>query len=201
MSLSSGSPENAFWMGGLKSLPRLVGHLGAVEIHPVQRLPVGQYVQFIVCHVGATQVQFDQPGEFTQGFDARVGQFCGAQIQVRQRKATPQRLDAVVRDQGGIQDEALQRRVVDRFLTEKADVAAGVKQQLQADATRLAGLRLLPGRFMVIEQAMGVQAGRGAAAVQALAAFVEQAKSSGFVMQALARHQIQGALVAPAASR
>ena len=91
--------------------------------------------------------------------------------------------------------------VVDRFLTEKADVAAGVKQQLQADATRLAGLRLLPGRFMVIEQAMGVQAGRGAAAVQALAAFVEQAKASGFVLQALARHQIQGALVAPAVSR
>ena len=87
--------------------------------------------------------------------------------------------------------------VVDEFLAQKADVAAGVKQQLQADAARLSGLRLLPGRFMVIEQAMGVQAGRGVAVHQHLAAFVERAKASGFVAQALSRHDIRGALVAP----
>jgi polar amino acid transport system substrate-binding protein len=52
---------------------------------------------------------------------------------------------------------------------------------------------------MVIEQAMGVQAGRGAAAEQALRAFVERAKAGGFVAQALQRHGIQGAVVAPAA--
>ena len=89
--------------------------------------------------------------------------------------------------------------VVDAFLAESADVAAGVRQQLQADAARLGGLRLLPGRFMVIEQAMGLPAGRGDAAQAVLRAFVEQAKSSGFVAQALQRHQIQGAQVAPAA--
>ncbi len=89
--------------------------------------------------------------------------------------------------------------VVDTFIAENADVAAGVKQQLQADAARLPGLRLLPGRFMVIEQAMGVQANRGDAAQQALRAFVERAKASGFVADALKRHGIQGALVAPAA--
>ncbi|MDP3085483.1 MAG: transporter substrate-binding domain-containing protein [Rubrivivax sp.] len=87
--------------------------------------------------------------------------------------------------------------VVERFLAENADVAAGVRQQLEADAARLGGLRLLPGRFMVIEQAMGVQAGRGAAAEQLLREFVEQAKASGFVGQALQRHRIQGAIVAP----
>ena len=89
--------------------------------------------------------------------------------------------------------------VVDTFLAQNADVAAGVKQQLQADAARLPGLRLLPGRFMVIEQAMGVQASRGEAAQQALRAFVERAKASGFVADALKRHGIQGALVAPLA--
>ena len=88
--------------------------------------------------------------------------------------------------------------VVDTFLAENADVAAGVRQQLEADARRLRGLRLLPGRFMVIEQAMGVQAGRGAAVERELAAFVEWAKSSGFVARALERHGIQGATVAPA---
>ncbi len=89
--------------------------------------------------------------------------------------------------------------VVDAFLAEKADVAAGVKQQLEADAARVGGLRLLPGRFMVIEQAMGVQANRGDDAQQFLRGFVERMKASGFVAQALARHKIQGAIVAPAA--
>ena len=51
---------------------------------------------------------------------------------------------------------------------------------------------------MVIRQAMGVPKSRGAAAAQALAAFVEEMKASGFVARALARHGIQGASVAPA---
>jgi polar amino acid transport system substrate-binding protein len=53
--------------------------------------------------------------------------------------------------------------VVDTFAEQRADVAAGVKQQLEADVRRLGGLRLLPGRFMVIQQAMGTPKGRGAA--------------------------------------
>ena len=89
--------------------------------------------------------------------------------------------------------------VVDTFLAQGADVAAGVKQQLQSDAARLGGLRLLPGRFMVIEQAMGLPADRGDAAQATLRAFVEQAKASGFVAAALQRHGIAGAAVAPAA--
>ena len=89
--------------------------------------------------------------------------------------------------------------VVQSFLDEPADVAAGVKQQLEADAARLGGLRLLPGCFMVIQQAMGLPAGRGAAAQAVLAAFVEDMKGSGFVAEALRRHGIQGAAVAPAA--
>jgi polar amino acid transport system substrate-binding protein len=89
--------------------------------------------------------------------------------------------------------------VVDSFLAEQADVAAGVKQQLEADAARLGGLRLLPGRFMLIEQAMGVQAQRGDAAQDFLRDFVERMKAGGFVAQALQRHQIKGAVVAPAA--
>jgi len=89
--------------------------------------------------------------------------------------------------------------VVDEFLARRADAAAGVKQQLQADAARVGAVRLLPGRFMVIEQAMGIPAGRGEVAQALLAAFVELAKASGFVEEALSRHGIQGAVVAPAA--
>jgi polar amino acid transport system substrate-binding protein len=88
--------------------------------------------------------------------------------------------------------------VVPHFLQEQADVAAGVKQQLQADAARLGNLRLLPGRFMVIRQAMGCPRSRGPEAAAALASFVEDMKASGFVAEALARHRIEGAAVAPA---
>jgi polar amino acid transport system substrate-binding protein len=88
--------------------------------------------------------------------------------------------------------------VVEMFLKEKADVAANVKQQLEADAARFGGLRLLPGRFMVIQQAMGCPRSRGSDAAAYLAAYVEEMKASGFVRDALARHGIQGASVAPA---
>jgi len=87
--------------------------------------------------------------------------------------------------------------VVDTFLAQDLEVAAGVKQQLQADAQRLPGLRLLPGRFMVIQQAMGLPKGSGEAAAVMLREFVQELKASGFVAQALARHNIQGASVAP----
>jgi len=60
-----------------------------------------------------------------------------------------------------------------------------------------AGLRLLPGRFMVIRQAMGVARTRGPAAEAALRAFVEDVKASGFVAEAMARHAVAGASVAP----
>jgi len=86
--------------------------------------------------------------------------------------------------------------VVDYFLANKLEVAAGVKQQLEMDAKRLGGLRLLPERFMVINQAMGMTRGKEAGA-KYLTAFVEEMKASGFVAQALQRHKIEGASIAP----
>jgi polar amino acid transport system substrate-binding protein len=88
--------------------------------------------------------------------------------------------------------------VLHHFLDSGAEVAAGVRQQLEKDAAPIGGLRLLPGRFMVIRQAMGCARGRGEAAAAELARFVEEMKASGFVAHALARHGIQGASVAPA---
>lgn len=86
---------------------------------------------------------------------------------------------------------------VDFFLSEQLDVAAGVKQQLQMDAARLPQLRLLPGRFMVIEQAMGLPKGRSPEAQAYLRQFVEDMKASGFVADALKKHKIEGASIAP----
>jgi polar amino acid transport system substrate-binding protein len=86
--------------------------------------------------------------------------------------------------------------VTDLFLAQHLDVAAGVRQQLEADARRVGGVRLLPGRFMAIEQAMGVPKGRHAAQAW-LVSFIEDMKASGFVADALKRHAIDGATVAP----
>ena len=83
------------------------------------------------------------------------------------------------------------------FDGQKLEVLAGIRQMLEAEAARDPGLRLLPGRFMVIQQAMGCAKSRGAAAADYLHQFVESMKASGFVADALARHGIQGASVAP----
>jgi len=88
--------------------------------------------------------------------------------------------------------------VVDTMVAQKLDVAAGVKQQLEADAKRVPNVRMLGGHFMVIEQAMATPKGRPEGA-RYLAEFVEQMKASGFVAAALARHGVAGAAIAPPA--
>jgi polar amino acid transport system substrate-binding protein len=52
----------------------------------------------------------------------------------------------------------------------------------------------------VINQAMGLPKGREAALAY-LSSYVEEMKASGFVAQALLRHGIQGAAVAPPATK
>jgi polar amino acid transport system substrate-binding protein len=86
--------------------------------------------------------------------------------------------------------------VVSTMIRENLEVAAGVRQQLEADAKRFPGVRLLAGRFMVINQAMAVPKGRDAGA-KYVRDFIEEMKISGFVAQALARHRVEGAAVAP----
>jgi polar amino acid transport system substrate-binding protein len=92
---------------------------------------------------------------------------------------------------------ATSQAVVDTFIAQGADVAAGVRQQLEADAARVGGLRLLGERFMVIRQAMALPKARGREAAGYLERFVEDMKASGFVAAALGRHGIRGASVAP----
>jgi polar amino acid transport system substrate-binding protein len=97
----------------------------------------------------------------------------------------------------GLLKVATSEGVVDAMRESGLPVAAGVKQQLQADARRIGGVRLLDGRFMVIHQAMAMPKGRSAAAMSFLDAFVSRMKTTGFIAAALARHGIEGAAVAP----
>jgi polar amino acid transport system substrate-binding protein len=79
----------------------------------------------------------------------------------------------------------------------KVDVLAGVRQHLVANSAALPGSRVLDGRFMAIQQALGVPKGRGNAA-KYLREFIDDAKASGFVARAIEKAGIRGVSVPPA---
>ena len=83
-----------------------------------------------------------------------------------------------------------------RFLDERLEVVAGVRQPLDSAAREHAGLRVMEGNFMVIRQASGVPKGR-LAAHRYLSDFIEEAKRSGFVARALAESGVSGVTIAP----
>jgi polar amino acid transport system substrate-binding protein len=89
--------------------------------------------------------------------------------------------------------------MIELFHAQKLDVVAGVKPGLVEYANTNPGVRVMDGRFMVIEQAMGVAKGR-TAAVRYLRGFIEEMKANGFVADALKRSNQTDAEVAPAAS-
>lgn len=89
--------------------------------------------------------------------------------------------------------------VVDMFIAGNYQVAAGVRQQLEADRLRYPKTRLLPESFMVIRQAIGLPESTNSATQEYLSEFIEMMKSNGTVARLLQTHNIEGARVAPAA--
>jgi polar amino acid transport system substrate-binding protein len=77
------------------------------------------------------------------------------------------------------------------IVTGRVDVVAGVKQHLVANAKKLPGSRVLDGRFMAIQQALGIPKGREDAAAY-LRKFIEDAKASGFVARAIDKAGVRG---------
>ena len=78
------------------------------------------------------------------------------------------------------------KAMIELWLNDKLDAAAGVRQQLEAYAKDHADVRIMSGAFQEIKQAMGTPKGRTAGAAY-LAKFVEEMKASGFVADALKR--------------
>jgi len=78
------------------------------------------------------------------------------------------------------------------------DVVAGVRQHLVANAGKLPGARVLDGRFMAIEQALGIPKGREEGA-NYLREFIEDVKASGVVARAIEKAGIRGVSVPPKA--
>jgi polar amino acid transport system substrate-binding protein len=89
------------------------------------------------------------------------------------------------------------RAMIELFLKDRLEVAAGVRQQLEVYAKDHPEMRIMAGRFQEIQQAMGAPKGRLAGAAY-LRAFVEDVKANGFVAGAV-RRAGQSATVAPPA--
>jgi polar amino acid transport system substrate-binding protein len=87
---------------------------------------------------------------------------------------------------------------IDLFLNENLDAAAGVRQPLTQLARTRNDLRVVGGRFMAIEQAMGTPK-RNEAGARYLREFIEQMKASGFIARGLERSGQRDATVAPPA--
>jgi len=93
-------------------------------------------------------------------------------------------------------EAASSAQALELFLRDRLEAAAGVRQPLEAFARAHAGLRVLPGKFMAIRQAMAVPRGRDLA-VRYLNGFIEELKASGFVARELAASGQGDAGVAP----
>ncbi len=94
------------------------------------------------------------------------------------------------------------KAMIELWVNDKLDAAAGVRQQLEVYAKDHPEVRIMSGAFQEIKQAMGMPKHNGAAGKAGaayLAKFVEEMKASGFVADALKRSG-QVAKVAPAGS-
>jgi polar amino acid transport system substrate-binding protein len=85
--------------------------------------------------------------------------------------------------------------VVDYFVRNNLDVAANIRQQLEEDMERHPGLRLLPERFMVINQAMGVSSSHDEAVTRFLNDFLREVRTNGFLASLLVKHDITGVTI------
>jgi polar amino acid transport system substrate-binding protein len=85
------------------------------------------------------------------------------------------------------------------ILAGKVDVLAGVRQHLVAHAGKLPGARVLDGRFMAIQQALGIPKGRGEG-IEFLRQYIEDVKASGLVARAIGKAGVRGVSIAPRAS-
>jgi len=87
---------------------------------------------------------------------------------------------------------------VDLYLRDGLDVLAGLRPRLLTDVEKQPGARILDGKFTAVQQAIGTARANTAAAAF-LSDFVEEAKRSGLVAELIAKHQVRGLSVAPAA--
>lgn len=77
------------------------------------------------------------------------------------------------------------------YLDEGLEALAGLRPRLIADLNSIPGMRLLPGRFMSVQQAIGVPKAK-AAALPYLANFVNWARENQLVAELIGKHGVSG---------
>jgi polar amino acid transport system substrate-binding protein len=87
---------------------------------------------------------------------------------------------------------------VEIFTNDNLDALAGLRPALVKEAEKLPGTRILDDKFTAVQQAIGVQKGKTAAA-QFVSDFVEEAKASGLVANLIEHHNVVGRLSVAAA--
>ena len=162
-----------------------------VAIDPVRGADISYTPAYIQIE-GAYMVKTDSPINNNEEVDA-----IGNEIVVGKGSAYDLYLSREIKN-ATLLRAASSQAVVDDFMSGQGNVAAGVKQQLESDAKRYEGLRMLPGRFMVINQAIGIPKARThyEGTTDYLSNVIAELKQSGFIAEAMKRHNIQGAKVA-----
>ena len=78
---------------------------------------------------------------------------------------------------------------VNLYREEKLDALAGLRPALNDNIMSLPGTRILDGRFMAVEQAIGTQL-KNSSATAFLQQFIEEAKASGMIERLLCNHGV-----------
>ena len=120
----------------------------------------------------------------------------GTRIAVTARTAYGLWLDRNIKNATLVQSDTLDN-ATEMFIAQKLDALAGLKPKLLTDVLKVPGAKILDGRFMAVQQAIGT-AKVNTAGAAFLRAFAEEAKSSGLVARLIAKHKVAGLSVAPA---
>lgn len=162
-----------------------------VAIDPVRGADISYTPAYLQIE-GAYMVKSTSPLKSNEEVDV-----AGTEIVVGKGSAYDLYLTREIKHASILRSESSQA-VIDDFMTGKGSVAAGVKQQLEVDAKRYQDLKMLPGRFMVINQAIGIPKARSGfeSTTAYLSEVIAQLKQSGFIANSMQRHNIQGAKVA-----
>ncbi len=85
----------------------------------------------------------------------------------------------------------------EQFVRDKIEAMAGLRPRLLTDVQEIPGTRIIDGKFMSVQQAIGTPKKNTAGAAW-LRDFVEEAKASGLVARLIEKHKVRGLSVAPA---
>ncbi len=119
----------------------------------------------------------------------------GVRIAVTGRAAYGLWLDRNIKNAELVRSDTL-ASASEQFVRDKLEALAGLRPGLLSDVEKTPGARILDGKFMAVQQAVGT-ARKNTAGAAFLRDFVEQAKASGLVGRLIEAHKVRGLSVAP----